>query len=73
MAGSRVSPATCGSIAPIWCRGNQPQADPITHTEVADWLITGGLRCSSFGMPADRAFISERVALQALGRIELET
>jgi hypothetical protein len=57
----------------IWCRGDQPQADPIKHTEVADWLITGGLRCSSFGMPADRAFISEQVALQALGRIELET
>jgi polyisoprenoid-binding protein YceI len=48
------------------------RADPITDTDVVDLLITGGLRCSAFGMPADQAFISDRVELVIRARIELE-
>jgi hypothetical protein len=39
---------------------------------VVDLLITGGVRCSAFGMPADQAFISDRVELVIRARIELE-
>jgi polyisoprenoid-binding protein YceI len=45
--------------------------DPARGAEVADFVVTGTLRRSAFGMTADRAFISDKVDITISARIQL--
>ncbi|WP_264711850.1 YceI family protein [Limobrevibacterium gyesilva] len=45
--------------------------DPARKAEVADFVVTGTLRRSAFGMIADRSFISDAVKLSIHARIQL--
>ncbi|HEY2133842.1 MAG TPA: YceI family protein [Acetobacteraceae bacterium] len=45
--------------------------DPARGAEVAEFVVTGTLQRSAFGMTADRAFISDKVAITINARIQL--
>lgn len=49
----------------------QRRIDPATNTDIADFVVTGALRRSAFGMTADRIFISDVVQLKITARIQL--
>jgi polyisoprenoid-binding protein YceI len=46
-------------------------SDPATHGEVADFVVSGELLRSAFGMTADPVFISDRVEIRIIARIRL--
>jgi polyisoprenoid-binding protein YceI len=50
--------------------GRHPAPDG--RGEIAEFVVTGELRRSEFGMVADRAFISDRVKLEIHARLRLE-
>jgi polyisoprenoid-binding protein YceI len=50
--------------------GRHPAPDG--HAEIAEFVITGQLRRSMFGMTANPTFVSDRVALHILARVRLE-
>jgi polyisoprenoid-binding protein YceI len=45
--------------------------DPARKADVAEFVVTGTLQRSAFGMTADRAFISDKVAITIRARIQL--
>ena len=45
--------------------------NPSGKTEVADFVVTGKLRRSAFGMTADRIFVSDSVDIRIRARIQL--
>ena len=45
--------------------------DPAQRMELADFVVTGSLQRSAFGMTADEDFISDRVKLVITARVEL--
>ena len=45
--------------------------DPARNAEVAEFVVTGTLQRSAFGMTADRAFISDKVAITINARVQL--
>jgi polyisoprenoid-binding protein YceI len=47
-------------------------ADPAHHADVADFVVSGALQRSAFGMVADQVFISDTVAIRIHARIVLE-
>lgn len=47
--------------------------DPVRHDEQADFVVTGSLLRSAFGMTTDQVFIANRVRLTITARLELAT
>jgi polyisoprenoid-binding protein YceI len=45
--------------------------DPARGAEVAEFVVTGTLQRSAFGMTADRTFISDKVAITINARVQL--
>jgi polyisoprenoid-binding protein YceI len=45
--------------------------DPARGADVAEFVVTGTLQRSAFGMTADKAFISDKVAITIRARIQL--
>lgn len=57
----------------LWARLVGRHVDPRRHDEQADFVVTGSLQRSAFGMTADQTFISDRVTLTIKAHLELAT